>query len=440
MSNVARHQRHQLASQQREPLTYEQEQEVLRRRVEGESGIHIEPPKQPEVNPEVYRDVIPLLFHGFLTVSAQIGGALFVFKSLNHHEFELLKFMGGLEKSGSYKYWDIFLAYNVFMVDGQNVLSDRDRWLPKITETFSEMDLKPKQHIIRHMSEINRRANNATILTECYAAEAYSRYRWAQLLGIDLCSPTSTGIPGTERLGMNWSQLTWRAINYYEDLHEAGEREWENAKFIGSCFAGKGIQKIYHQDTERRQKEREERFARKDKLLRQVMLGEKPDEKSKQFQGAVLTSRTTVEELAEQLEGDLRGEKDWHDQIVEEHMNRIKRNISSRQEQFREMAKRHDEEFNGKNVVGSTDFRGLSASEVQERIARRKQIEAQQASRRMVRPEIMEDPKSSGFVNKWGLAEGPKGVGFSVGQTDQDVSKAVPITPPRQGGTPFRRR
>jgi hypothetical protein len=426
MSNVA--------IQKKPDDAYAKEQENLRRRLEG--NIKVEAPREPEVNPEVYRDVTSILFRGFVTVPAQIGAAVFVFKSLNHHEFEMLRLMGVMEKTNSYKYWDMLLAYNVLMIDGQNVLVDRERWVPKIIDTFGQMDHKPKQRIIRYVSEINRRANNAVILTEAYALESYSRYRWAQLTGIDLCSPTATGIPGTERLGMNWAQLTWRAINYYEDLHEKTERDWENAKFVGSCMAGKGIQKVYTQDTDRRQREKEERLARKDSVLRQVVLGEKVVEKGKQLHGAVLTGPHTVEELAQQLQSDLRGEMDWHDRVVEEHTNRIKRNIQSRQVQVQELNKKHEEEFEGKNLVGGTDFSGLSYAEVQERITRRKQLEAQQAAQRMVRPEILADPKSREFLDKWGITGEPS---VSVQPTEQDPSTAVPIAPPRQGGKPFRR-
>jgi hypothetical protein len=415
---------------------YKQEQEALARKHDGKE-ITIEAPKEPEVNPEVYRDVEPLLFRGFLTVPAQIGGALFVFKSLNHHEFEMIRLSGFLER-GAYKYWDMLLAYNVFMIDGQNVLADRDRLLPKISDTFRDMELKVKQHIIRQMSEVNRRANNAVLLTECYAMEAYSRYRWAQLKELDLCAPTATGVPGSDRLGMNWAQLTWRALNFYEDRHETVERDWENAKFIGSCFAGKGIQKIYQQDTDRRQKEKEERFTRKDRLLRQVLLGEKPQDKVKQLHGAVLTGAHSVEELADQLQSDLRGEKDWHDRVVEEHTQRIKKNIQTRQGQVQALALRNEEEFGGHKVIGSTDFRGLNAQEVQERITRRKQLEAQEAARRMTRPEILTDPKSAEFLDKWGITNSE--VNFQVEETDRDPSAAVPITPPKQGGTPFGRK
>ncbi len=128
-------------------LTYQQEQAALLARHEGRE-IRIEVPKEPEVNPEVYRDVVPLLFRGFVTMPAQIGEAIFVFKSLNQHEFDLIKLMGPIEKTNSYKYWDILLSYNVFMIDGQNVLADRERWLPKIIDMFSEMESMVRREIL----------------------------------------------------------------------------------------------------------------------------------------------------------------------------------------------------------------------------------------------------------------------------------------------------
>ena len=291
--------------------TYEDEQAKLLRQHEGKPApadeFHIQAPKEPEVDPKVYRDVEPMLFRGFLTVSAEIGNVLFTFKSLNHHEFDMLR-LAGLNSGGvaSEKVWNTFFAYCVFMIDGVNILPDRDRWISRLAGTFRELPKAARQLIVRHLSEINRRASDAVALTEAYATETYSRFRWAQMRGLDLSSPSVTGIHGTECLGLNWAQYIWRALNYFEDRNETLEREWEHAKFIGSCMAGKGISKVYQQDNDRRQKEKEERFARKDIILRQILLGEKLDEKQKQLQGAVLVSRRTVEDLTEQLEKDLK--------------------------------------------------------------------------------------------------------------------------------------
>jgi hypothetical protein len=414
------------------------EQERLRREYEGE--IHIEAPKDPEVDPKIYRDVEPLLFQGFLTMPVEINGAYFVFKSLNHHEFGMLRLSGGLRPNGdlSRKFWDTFLAYGVFMIDGQNILPERDQWIPEIAGIFAEYPDDARKRIIRHMSEINRRASDAIVLTESYNTENYSRYRWAQLKSLDMTQPSATGFAGTERLGLNWGQLMWRALNYYEDLHEATEREWENAKFIGSCFAGKGLQKIYHQDQERRKKEREERFSRKDVLLRRIVLGEKISDEQKQHNGAVLVTARTAQELAEQLEKDLRGEKDWHDEIIQAHERRVRDNLQTRHQQMQVIAAERDEEFGPKSIIGGTaELQGLSPAEVQERVTHRKQYEAQQLARQMVRPEL-HDPKTRTSLERWGLTDTE--VNVDVAETTRDTAGAVPIRPPRQGGKPFGRR
>ena len=298
------------------PSTYEEEQAALQREVDGDadpSDIVIDAPKDPEVNPEVYRDVIPLLTKGFLYVPVTIGDVPFVFKSLNQHEFELVRLLSGATDGNvPRRFWDLFLAYMVLFVDGKNILIDRDRHISKLADTFRDMPLGARQKLIRQLSDLNRKVSNATSLVEAYVMETYSRWRWAQVHGIDLMSPSLTGIAGTEQLGLCWAQLVWRAYNHYEDIRHGQDVEWENAKFVGGCMAGKGIQKVYQQDTDRKQKEKQERWNRKDQLIRLVHFGD-PIEGDKKYGGAqVVSVASTVEELADQVQRSLRGEKDWH--------------------------------------------------------------------------------------------------------------------------------
>ncbi len=417
---------------------YEEEQAKLQAELDGKhrDDIHITVPKEPEVNPEVYKDVEPMLYRGFLTISASINTVYFVFKSLNHHELELLKFSGGLTATHvTPAFWDTFLAYGVFMIDGVNVLADRDRWLPKISDTFEQLPKDAKSKIIRYVSEVNRRASNAVALTEAYAMELMSRYRWAQLRGVDLTSPAVTGIDGSQRLGLNWAQQLWRALNYFEDRNEEHEREWENAKFIGSCLAGKGISKVYHQDTERRRKEREERLSRKDKILREIVLGETVVAKTHVLPGVAVTAPRTVEELADQLEKDLRGDKDWHDRVIEDHERKVRQQYQARQTQLATIAQDNATRFGNRSLVGGGDLQGLTQQEVELLLERRKQLEAQVAARMQVQP----DEKLEAFLDKWGVS-GPE-ISSEISTTDQDISGAIPLVPAsRAPVTPFRRK
>lgn len=406
--------------------------------------IRIAPPVEPEVNPAVYRDVESLLFRGFLILPAEINGVPFLFKSINHHEFEYLQWISGMGKNPSgrstERYYNAFIASGVFMIDGQNILPERDRWVSEIEGMFRELPSDAKAKIIRYLSEVNQKASGAVALTEAYQVELNSRFRWAQHRGLDLIDPACTGIEGTGNLGLNYAQLVWRALNYYDDLRESAEREWDNAKFIGSCFAGKEIRKIYSQDKDRRQKEREERIKRRDQLIRQVVLRESPEETERKGRYVMKVARS-VEELADQLEKDLRGEKDWHDQVVAKEEERIRRQIQDRQQKLQGMMQEKQLETT-LPYMGGTNLIGLTAAEVQERLIRKRQLEAQNVASRMVFPEMM-DERMGQFIEKYVDVEDDTyqtaGVRSRVGFTDRDPSEVHPLPPPRPRATPFRR-
>lgn len=425
--------------------------DAINRVVEGEEeavdhpeDIRITAPKEPEVNPEVFRDVDHLLFRGFLTLYGEVGGVPFIFKSMNHHEYEALQFLSGggagVNGRSAERYYSSFLAYGVFMVDGQNILPERAKWIPKLEETFGGLPVGARSKIIRYLSEVNRKASNAIALTEVYHMENSSRFRWAQLKGLDLMGVACTGIQGTETLGMNFGQLVWRALNHYEDLKESIEHDWDHAKFIGGCFVGKEMRKVHTQDQERRKKEKEERSERRDKILRQVLQGVDPEEEEKKGRTVKIVART-VEELASQLERDLRGEKDWHDEIVASEEARIKAGIRQRQQKLREMAEGRDTESRLPYST-STETAGLTREEVTQRILRRRQLEAQQAASKMVYPE-MQDPRMEDFMRKYmdpnDTYQVPGSVRSDIGTTDRDTSEVRTLPPVRPRATPFRR-
>lgn len=384
---------------------YEQEQARLRNNYEGgkdPDDLRIEAPKPPEINPEVIKDVEPLLFKGFLYVVAEINGVPFVFKSLNHHEFDMLHLRANLnDRKGARKFYNYFLAYGVLMIDGMNVLPERDQWLPEIAQTFGNLDERARRKIIRYLSEINRRASRAVVLTEVYCMEPQSRLRWSQYQKIDLTSPAVTGFAGTQNLGLNWAQLTWRAVNYYEDVRELAEREWENSKFVAGAFAGsKGLSSVNSQDKQRREREQNEKVDRRDKILRSVVLGEDV-QRSDAIKGAPMKVARTVEELADQLEKDLRGEKDWHDMVVEEHERAAREEYDSRIRQLQEFREAHVQRYGDRPVVGGTEmFQGLTQEEVRERIRQRQNNAANQLAAERAYPEAF-NPKLSQFRQKW---------------------------------------
>lgn len=413
--------------------SYDEEQAALQKELEGGDEPNFTVPQAfPEVNPEVYKDVEQILFRGFIHQSAVLNDVLFVFKSINHHEYEMISLATGGEGSAKVKdYYDLFLSYGVLMVDGQNILTDRPKHLPDLKEFFDGLPKTARQKVIRYLSEINRRSFKATILTEAFVMESTSRLRWAQLHGSTLSSTAVTGISGTDGLGLNWAQLTWNALNYYEDLKVRSESDWENAKFVASSMAGKGMSKVHSADRTRRQKEREEQIARRDRLLRHVLVGASLEGPA--GDGTVVKQvASTVQELGEQLKKDLKGEKDWHDHIIEAHERRVREGYEQKAQQLQAVVEQRREEFGGRNILGATDFGGVNLRDVQDRILRRRQIAAQNQASQIVYPELY-DEKHEEFMEKWNL---PRAT--TVKPTDRDTSGALPLPPTRPAGTPWK--
>jgi hypothetical protein len=384
-----------------EPLSkYEAQQRKLREQagLDGEEFDLEYSPEIPEVNPEVYKDVEPLLFRGFLTLSATINGVPFVFKSLNHHEFSRI----ALYQSSTNAYEQVqrhynhFLAYGVLLVGRKNVLATREEALDDLVDFFEGLDKDLKQKVIRHLSEVNRRATRATILTEAYFIEPMSRLRWAQSRGLDLTSPAISGFSGTQNLGLNWAQLTWRALNHFEDQKDQAEREWENTKFVASAMAGKGMNRIYSQDKRRRQSEKEAKVDRREKVIRHALLNEPLEGVSR---GPIKVART-VEELSSQLERDLRGEQDWHDRVIAAHEHRLQQGYEDRMDHVRQLRERHIAEYGDRAVIATTDMRGLRADEVQERVSERQKAIAEGMATK-ARFHEFTDEKAAAFANKW---------------------------------------
>lgn len=397
----------------------------------GDGRIQIEAPGEPEVDPSHYRDVESLLFRGFIILPAEINGANFIFKSMNQHEFECLQWVTAGAPMD--KYYDSFLAHGVFMIAGQNILPERERWIPEVEKLFTSLPLAAKTKLVRYMSDVNRKASNAVTLTEVYQMERASRFRWAQLKGLDVMSSTCTGIDGTSRLGLNYAQLVWRALNYYDDMRESAERDWDNAKFIGSCFAGKEIRKIYSQDKDRKEKEKAERIQRKDQLLRHVLLGEEISKSPTENQYQIITARTN-EELADQLQRDLRGEKDWHDEVVAREETRLKQSEQAKYQQMRSMYEARAAENSNQTTGGSDASKGYSPEEVRERITRQRQVDAQNNASRVVYDDRMES-----FLRKYDVVDETSRHPSTVGVTDRDTSHVQPVLPPRPRGAPFRK-
>ena len=304
--------------------------------------VQVKVPEQYRpVSDEVWEELEEYLFLGFLMSPALIFDRTFVFKTLNHQELRYLNHLRPRGKSPpemKAAFRPAFIAHSLYLVDGENALHGRMDHLRRLTKIVSNLDPAVQEKIVEELGALNQRVARLSPLVDVYVYENRSRFRWMHLSGSGhaIHSTSSTGVSGTQDLGLNYCQQTWVAVNRLTDIHDQLDRDWHNAKFIGSCMSSKGVRSVDERDRARREREKSEREDAKIKVLHDYLnrqaggpsadardSAQLPDGRiakvEKKFQAL------TVDELADQLSAALSGEKDHHDIVVERKLEEIRR-------------------------------------------------------------------------------------------------------------------
>lgn len=302
--------------------------------------IKISVPEQyKKIDEGIWTELEQYIYTGFLVTPALILNKTFVFKSLNHNEISQILLMKPLKKSASdlqANFQAQFIARSIYLIDGENFLINRHQHLIKLVRIIEKIPSDIQNDIIINLSILNNKAASLHPLAEIYSHENRSRFRWLYSNLRPINDPIYTGILGTDILGLNYCQQTWIAINQLLDKRERLESDWSNAKFVGSCFAGKGVRSIDERDRARKEKEKQDLEERKFKILKNYIAkttGEKEEESIIRLpdgRKAVVESRfraDSVEELADQLSAALSGEKDKHDLAVERTQKKIQKRV-----------------------------------------------------------------------------------------------------------------
>lgn len=301
------------------------------------------PKNYRDVNEKVWRELEEYLYTGFLYSPARVLGRSFVLKSVNHLELRNINMMrpaAGSPPQVRATFRAAMIAHSLFIIDGVNVLHNRADHFDKLMRVVSAIPAQIQDKIVENISYINARAMRLHPLVEPYCQDNRSRFHWMQLGSVPLHSSKITGIPGTDDLGMNHCQQTWTALNRLADIREEAEKQWAYAKFVGSCFNGKGVRQVDEQDKARKNRERQEFEENRMRVIRDYLnksSGQRdesadlilPDGRKAIVEGRFRAE--SAEDLAEQLSAALSGEKDAHDIIIEQHFKRAMREKEERE-------------------------------------------------------------------------------------------------------------
>ncbi len=295
---------------------------------------------RPVDDDEVWTDLEAYLYQGFLTSSAHIVGKTFVFKTINHHELRYISYLRSMKTAPSEAqelHRAALISHSVFMIDGENLLPDRHRKTARLIKLVSRLPSSAQDSIVEALAAVNEKASLLRPLVEVFVHETRSRFRWMHSSGSPVHSTVNTGVHGTDEIGMNYCQQSWVALNRLLDVKEQMERDWTNAKFVGSCFAGKGVRAVDEKDRARAAREKSEQEELKVKVLHGYLNrtpGElkEPEVFLPDGRKAVVVGRfraDSAQELADQMEAVVNQEKDHHDLVIEAKMRQVRERAES---------------------------------------------------------------------------------------------------------------
>jgi hypothetical protein len=319
-----------------------------------------------------YLKLEDLLYRGFVALKVRVGNANFVFKNINHFEYDLVTLKSGLKEDPEYlsNFYCNYLFYSIYMIDGINMLTRREEIYSEYFDLFKSFPAIFFKKIFDDIEVLNDETTRCLKLVEPYSYETESRYNWEYKKNTPLNSPTQTGILGTDLLGLNQFQSYWTVLNIREDKKETFESNYSLVKFLASFENSKEVRKIDGLDKARREDEEKRRTKIR-------MQGTDHEDKVQHINKADDGTEAILEELERQIKGT---DKDDHDKAIEEYESSLRKSMLNHMNELRRV---REEQKNRVDRI-SEETRVISPEELAERMKKFRERNTQPVYARFV--------------------------------------------------------
>lgn len=279
---------------------------------------------------EAYQALSDLIYKGFLTMTLEMAGKLFVFKTINKKEYNLIKLYSGLSDNST-QFNLNYLIFSLFMVEEENILQKREEKIKDFLKFFYNIPFILYSKIFEELLSLRSISEEASQFIEGFSYTDQSRKMWRLMQNNLPNSEKFTGIPGTSQIGLNGYQESWILINKMLDEEERYNYNFSLAILVASASNPKGAKNIRARHDASVQKNE----GRRKKLAKEGYI-KKFQWAPKRWAAPVDTAEELVAELMRQIEG----KKDRHDLFIEEHMRKLREEA---EEQTRQAEKKLEE-------------------------------------------------------------------------------------------------
>lgn len=265
----------------------------------------------------MYSTLEEMLTPGFVAQAVSVGGISLSMRSLFPGEYLLLRHrigLGGTDRD--WKEWAV--AMSVWMIDGQILFGDPNAAV-RVRAALRSLPHSALDKVFSIYTSIQNQIRKAIDLVEAFCYEDFSRTLWRMVGRDNPAKESVAGVPFVSSLGMNHLQRLWVAFNIAEDERHQWQQEWASAKLVASAHSPKGVRRLNQREESERKLEDERRRKVIDRAYYEST-GKRVGEAS----GMVVYRSVTPEELVEEMHRWQRGEKDFHDLIVDNYKNQIR--------------------------------------------------------------------------------------------------------------------
>jgi hypothetical protein len=251
-------------------------------------------------------------------MEAELSGQIFTFKTINDKEYDLIKLYAGNPGGSQYsfKFNMTFLIFSILLINGRNVLITREEKYQDFFDLFNQLPYNLYKKILNELMTLRGLMTELDAYVEGFSYTDFSRRVWKTLEKRSLNNEEFTGILGTDKMGLNSYQETWISINKMLDEEEEFNKFFSLAILIASSSNHKGarLTRSRHDADIQATKEKRKKLAREGSARKSINWSE---------QGWAAPV-DTAEELVAELERQMSGLKDRHDNFIDAYMSNLK--------------------------------------------------------------------------------------------------------------------
>ena len=275
----------------------------------------------------LYADVEELIEVGFLSHTVVVGDHAITFRSLLPSDLTTFQARTRGRKPDPLR-WS--LAASTWIIDGLEIPPSQGSQgsYHVYKDWYEELPIAWVEALAGIVMGLRNRISRAVRLAESFCYEPYSRGLWRM-----------QGKPTSGLVNANIVRRLWVAHNLAEDASRAEDAQWQHTRAIVSSMSNKGgsqLGKVF-------QKEQDKEEARRRRVIEDAVNWVIQNEKEDQEPLTVMVngqpvvvpkihSAQTVEDLEEEMRRVFRGEKDYHDVLVDDYHKGIRQRVKQQQE------------------------------------------------------------------------------------------------------------